>query len=215
MELTDAERVLQQQIHSTLWFAFWLGLALFLIFFLGQREEDYGPTRVDRWRATWRTARSVKPSVDTRSDYVVSQGQVSAANTGFPASTPTETETRSEAETAETDPARVVMGRETLDKLLAQARAQGYLEGGADVFGGLLGGGFLDQVREEKRLTEAKEFVFADREGKPVSGRVLSGTVNPRIRTAAERAAARRPIEPTELRTVGINANGERQEVVL
>lgn len=88
MELTEAERVLQQQIHSTLWFAFWLGLALFLIFFLGQREDDYGPTRLDRWRAAWRTARSVEPSADNRSDYVDNQPENLSAKSSFPASTP-------------------------------------------------------------------------------------------------------------------------------
>jgi len=209
------EQVDAAQIHSAVTFGFWLAVALFLYFFLGHVEEDGGPTRLSRWLAAWREPRAVNRSTSAAPDYDNRAGRDAAPRSAFPASAPTETEKRAEAETAETDPDRVVMPRETFDRLLAQARAQGYLDGGADVFGGLLGGGYLAQVEADKQITEAKTFVFVDADGKPASGRTMTAVINPRIRAAEARARARRPEVPEELRVVGINAHGERQEVPL
>lgn len=111
-----------------------------------------------------------------------------------------ETEAERETETPETPTDNMIINREKLDKLLAQEREKGM----AWAFGLLQGGGYLEAVAKDKRLTEAKEFVF----GK-VSGRRLSDVINPLVREVGAEAGVRRLAPPIEVRTITVNDGRE------
>lgn len=220
MELTAEELALRAQIYDAILVALLFGVVAFLWFWLGQVERDGGPTRLERWRAARAARREQQRSVNHSSAggpaYVAEGGRSAPARSSFPASAPTETENDAEAETAETDPEKVIVSREKLDTLLAQARARGQLEGGATVLGALLGGGYLDAVKAGEQVTAAKQFAFKylSAERKPPSGRALTHVINPISKQIEAEAARERQPAPQELRTIGINQGGERQEVI-
>lgn len=128
------------------------------------------------------------------------QTESSPKDPPFPASRSMETENRWEAETAEMPTDKVIIDRERFDKLLAQERQLGM----ARAFGLLQGAGYLEGVVREKRLTEAKTFLFDG-----LSGRQMTERINPAIRMAEAEGAARRPAPPQELRTMTVNGEHE------
>lgn len=152
-------------------------------------------------------AATVKPFLMKRSDqqsrYVEPEDPHHPEHEPFPASGSLEKELQAEKDQAEQATDKVVIDREKLDKLLAQERERGM----AQAFGLLQGGGYLDSIVRERRLTEAKQFVFDG-----VSGRRMADRINPTIRASETEGQARRPSPPQPLRTITV---GDDHEVVL
>lgn len=151
-----------------------------------------------------RSEKSVKPS--PKDDPISASTSVKQEEGGqtqkksFPPSPGMEMEKLPEAETAETDPDTVIIRREKFEKLLTQEREKGM----ARAFGLLHGAGFLEAIVKEKRLTQAKELVFAG-----ISGRQMTERINPEIRKAETEGESQRPPKPVELRTMTVNGDRE------
>lgn len=151
----------------------------------------------------WIVNRFADDRANTKTHYVHSASSNRASKTAFPVSNPMETEMEAEPETLRNTGVHadaVVISREKLDKLIDQEAETGM----AYVFGLLLGGGYLDTVVAEKRLTEAKQFIFPGR-----SGRQMTERINPVIREGQKEGLERRPIAPKEVRTVTVNNDRE------
>lgn len=167
---------------------------------------------LDAWFAALAPRRSVNHSQVDTSRYVTSSASVAAPRSSFPVSHGAETENETETEIDGGNGNRVVLEREKLYTLLSDARAEGYLHGSADTLGRLLGGGFLDAIVQDSRLTEAKGSALRTLDGKVLSGRALSGIANPRIQQAKATAEAERKPEPEEVRVIRVD--GQRDLVL-